>query len=63
LVGLTAGEVLRNLDSHTLTGADVVSRLMQMRALDRISGGEVLRSLDPLSGGLLSKTLERIGGK
>ncbi len=60
---LTAGEVLRNVDSRTLTGGDVVRKLIETQALDRISGAEALRSLDPLSGGVLSKTLHRIGGK
>lgn len=58
---MTAVDVLRNLD--TISGSDLIRKMIHTRALNGISGAEVLRSLDPLSEGLLSKTLDRIAGK
>ncbi|CAG2165874.1 unnamed protein product [Oppiella nova] len=50
------------VDMNAMTGADLIRKLIETPALNRISGSQVLRSLDPLSGGLLSKTLNRIAG-
>ncbi|XP_054160923.1 uncharacterized protein LOC128958978 [Oppia nitens] len=50
-------EMRAYVDTSSVTGADVLKKLIESSALNRVSGLQVLRSLDPLSGGILSKTL------